>query len=269
VGSAQVLAGLAQATRGQVISLATPIRAGQGFGLVGRAVPAHFMVRSGADYAAGLPEQAGFGFADDVIMMPTHGATHVDALSHVWRDETMYNGISSREVSSMGARRLGIDKMTPLVTRGVVVDFGGARLRSPGDPVRVDELRARLAAEQVQLQQGDALLLRTGWLSAAIRGEADGSSWPGLHPECGDFLADAGLALVGSDNPAVEAFPSPDPSCQVPLHIQLIRGHGIYFSELLALDELCAAERTTFLFVLAPLPLVGAVGSPVAPIAVL
>jgi hypothetical protein len=53
------------------------------------------------------------------------------------------------------------------------------------------------------------------------------------------------------------------------MHIKLIRGHGIYISELLALDKLCVAGRPTFLFVLAPLPLVGAVGSPVAPVAVL
>jgi kynurenine formamidase len=53
------------------------------------------------------------------------------------------------------------------------------------------------------------------------------------------------------------------------LHVALLRGHGVHLAELMNLEELAACGRATFLFVLAPLPLVGAVGSPVAPVAVL
>jgi kynurenine formamidase len=52
------------------------------------------------------------------------------------------------------------------------------------------------------------------------------------------------------------------------LHVKLLRGQGVYFSELMDLGQLAAAKRATFLFVLAPLPLVGGVGGPVAPVAV-
>ena len=55
----------------------------------------------------------------------------------------------------------------------------------------------------------------------------------------------------------------------MPLHVELLRGHGVYLAELLDLEALAAAGRATFLFMLAPLPLTGAVGSPVAPVAVL
>ncbi len=48
-----------------------------------------------------------------------------------------------------------------------------------------------------------------------------------------------------------------------------MRGYGIYFAELMDLSGLAEAGRATFLFILAPLPLVGGVGSPVAPVAVL
>ena len=77
------------------------------------------------------------------------------------------------------------------------------------------------------------------------------------------------IAILAADNIAVEVFPSSAPECQVPLHVALLRGHGVYFCELLALDALAAHGRSDFLFVLAPLPLVGAVGSPVNPVAVL
>ena len=59
------------------------------------------------------------------------------------------------------------------------------------------------------------------------------------------------------------------PDCQVPLHVALVRGRGVYFSELLDLDELAATGRSTALLMIAPLPIVGAVGSPVSPVAVI
>jgi len=266
-GPDAVRRGLASVVQGKAIPLAAPIRSGQGFGLVGRPEPLHLMLRSGADYAAGLSEPAGFGFADDVVTLATHGATHVDALSHVWRDGLMYNGFPAKQVTSRGAKHLGIDKMPPIVTRGVLVDAAPDGPRLANDPIDVDELEALVAATGITLEAGDALLIRTGWMSAALRQEASGAEWPGLHHNCGPWLAEQQISLVGADNPAIEVFPSMDPSCQVPLHIDLIRGHGIYFVELMALDALNDEAQPAFLFSVAPLPLVGAVGSPVAPIA--
>jgi kynurenine formamidase len=269
LGASEVHRGIAEVRDGTVVSLSAPIRSGRGFNIVGRNPPVHYMVRDGGDYAAGLPERAGFGFADDVVTLPTHGVTHVDALAHVWQDGQMYNGHPAREVTSRGAARLGIDKMTPIVTRGVFVDAAPGGSRTPDDPIHVGELRQRLADSEVELLPGDALLVRTGWLDGFAAGTANGSSWPGLDRDCADWLADSDVVLIGSDNVGVESFPSSDPDCQVPLHIQLLRGRGIYFSELMDLSGLVDAGRPTFLFILAPLPLVGAVGSPVAPIAVL
>jgi kynurenine formamidase len=181
----------------------------------------------------------------------------------------MYNGHPSHRVTSRGAARLGIEKMKPIVTRGVFVDAAPGGSRTPEEPVHVEELQRLVAGAGVELAPGDALLVRTGWLDAFIAGTADGSQWPGLDKDCGGWLADSDVVLVGSDNVGVESYPSSDPECQVPLHITLLRGHGIYLSELMDLSGLAEAGRPTFLFVLAPLPLVGAVGSPVAPIAVL
>jgi kynurenine formamidase len=269
LGPSQVARGVAEVHDGVVVSLAAPIVGGRGFGVVGRPAPAHYMLRDGGDYAAGLPERGGFGFADDVITVPTHGVTHVDALSHVWQDGLMYNGHSAHQVTSRGAARLGIDNMTPIVTRGVFVDAAPGLTRAPEDPVHVEELQRLVHDAGVELCAGDALLVRTGWLDAYVAGTVDGSRWPGLDKDCGPWLAESDVVLVGSDNVGVESYPSSDPECQVPLHMTLLHGNGIYLSELMDLSGLVAAGRATFLFVLAPLPLVGAVGSPVAPVAVL
>ena len=269
LGQAEVRRGLAAVRDGTVLPLATPIVAGRGFGVAGRPAAAHYMMRDGGDYAAGLPERAGFGFADDVITLPTHGVTHVNALAHIWRGGQMYNGIPSDRVTSRGAARLGVEKMRPIVTRGVFVDCAPGGDRDAGDRVHLDELTRLLAAGDIELAPGDALLVRTGWLPAFTARRADATSWPGLDRDCGGWLGERGVVLVGADNVGVEAYPSGDPGCQVPLHVELLRGHGIYLSELMDLDALAASGRGTFLFVLAPLPLVGAVGSPVAPVAVL
>jgi kynurenine formamidase len=259
--------GVATVRDGTVVPLAAPIVSGRGFGVAGRAAPAHYMLRDGGDYAAGLPERAGFGYADDVVTLPTHGVTHVDALSHVWGDGEMYNGHSADQVTSRGAAHLGVEKMTPIVTRGVLVDTCPGGLSNGA--VGVDELRGLLADQGDELLPGDALLVRTGWLAAQRAGATDASAWPGLDADCGPWLAERDVVLVGADNVAVEVYPSTDVDCQVPVHLELLRDNGIYLAELLDLEQLARTGRSTFLFVLAPLPLVRAVGSPVAPVAVL
>jgi kynurenine formamidase len=269
LGPNETKRGLAEVRDGRAICLAAPIVSGRGYNIVGRTPPTHYMIRDGGDYAAGLPERGGFGFADDVITLPTHGVTHVDALAHVWCDGKLYNGHDSRSVTSRGASRLGVDKMVPIVTRGVFIDAAPGTHRAPADRIHADELEKRLADIDVALLPGDALLVRTGWLEAFAQGEADATCWPGLDRDCAQWLADREVVLVGADNGGVESLPSSDPTCQVPLHLDLLRGCGVYFCELMHLADLAATARPTFLFVLCPLPLVGGVGSPVAPVAVL
>ena len=269
LGPEQVRRGMAAVRDGTVLPLAAPIVAGRGFGVAGRPAPLHFMARDGGDYAGGLAEQGGFGWADDVVTLPTHGTTHVDALSHIWRDGLMYNGVPASNVTSRGARKLGVHQIRPIVTRGVFVDAAPGGYRDPDDRVTAGELERLLERREVALEPGDALLVRTGWLAEAVAGRADARAWPGLDGACAGWLAERDVVLVGADNVGVEAWPSGDPDDQMPLHVGLLRDHGVYLSELMDLDGLAASGRATFLFVLAALPLVGAVGSPVAPVAVL
>ena len=92
-------------------------------------------------------------------------------------------------------------------------------------------------------------------------------SCPGLGLDCAGWLRDQGIALAGADNIAVEAFPSPD-GAVMPLHVAAIRDCGIYFLELLDLEELARRAVSTVMLVVAPLNIVGGVGSPCAPVAI-
>lgn len=264
--------GIACVRTGEVLSLAAPIRPGAGSTVVGRPPVQHFMLRDGGDYAGGRPERGGFGFADDCVMLATHGTTHVDALSHVWRDGLIYNGFPSAEIGSSGARRCGIERIGPIVTRAVFVDMvpQGDQALAPGKAIGAADLIDAVARSGVSgPEPGDALLVRTGWTEAWQRGEATVESWPGLDADCAEWIAERDIALVGADNVAVEAFPSSDPDCQVPLHIALLRDRGVPLCELLDLAALAASRRSECLLMIAPLPVQGAVGSPVNPVAVL
>ena len=262
--------GIASVRSGRVVTLAIEIEGGsRGPATPNRAPVQHFMVRDGGDYAAGLEERGGFGFADDVILLPTHGTTHIDALCHVWQHGKMYNGFDASEVTSRGAMRCGIDKLQPIVTRAIFVDLDASAPAEPGRAIHCAELVAAVDATGVVPEPGDALLVRTGWLQAWRAGRAEPLRSAGLHHDCADWIIERGFAVVAADNPAVEVLPSRDPASAVPLHIRLIRDSGIYLAELLDLDELASLGQSSCMLTIAPLRIKGGVGSPIAPVAVL
>jgi kynurenine formamidase len=227
------------------------------------------MTRHGGDYAAGLPETGGFGYSDDVIMLPTHGATHIDALSHVWCGGRMYNDFAATEVNSKGAARLGIDKLEPIVARALFADFGADEDAEIGRAISCDELVEAVARGGVAPEPGDTLVVRTGWLRDFRAKRCGTELSTGLHHDCAGWIVESGFALVAADNPAVEVLPSRHPTQAVPLHIRLLRDNGVYLAELLDLERLAAAGRSVFMLVVAPLRISGGVGSPVTPVAVL
>lgn len=271
VDEAAVARGLGAVRHNRPVSLGLPLRSGQGPVAGFRQPLQHFMTRDGGDYAAGLPERPGYGFADDTIVLACHGTTHLDALSHVWRDGQMWNGYSADTVTSRGAARCGIETAGPVVTRGVLVDLvpEGTTGLGAGEAIAAAALEDALGRSGADIQHGDALLVRTGWVACWRDGTADTASWPGLDHDCAELIDDLGIALVGADNLAVEVGPSTTPGSAMPLHLALQRDRGVPFLELLDLEELAGHDVTTFLLVVAPLHLVGGSASPVAPVAVL
>ena len=268
IGPDAVRRGMAAVRAGESVTLGLPMITGQGPLAAMRQPMQHFMARDGGDYAAGLPERGGFGFADDSILVACHGTTHLDALAHVWRDGQMWNGFPASSVTSRGAARCGIENAGPVVTRGLFLDLAGAGPGlAPGEAISAARLAETMTAAGLAPEPGDALLLRTGWLRQWRDGAAGVDSCPGLGLDCAGWLRDQGIALAGADNIAVEAFPSPD-GAVMPMHIAAIRDSGIYLLELLDLEELARRGVTEFLLVVAPLNIVGGVGSPVAPVAV-
>ncbi len=270
IGPEQVRLAVSLVRTGRVLSLSQPLSERTPVPKH-RAGVQHFMGRDGGDYAAGGKRPGGFQFAEDTVVMPLHIGTHIDALCHAWCDDQLYNGFPGNSVrSTTGASRCGIDKMPPLVTRGVLLDVVGLRgaPAAPGDTIGCAELQAAAARAEITLQPGDAVLIRTGWLESQTSHDVDFNAEPGIDVDAALWLAESGVTMVGADNFAIETLPFPQGTV-FPVHQRLIRDHGIPLLEGMVLRSLAEAGGTTFLFVVTPLPVTGGTGSPVAPVAVL
>jgi kynurenine formamidase len=271
IGPYQVRGAATLVRTGQVVSLAQPLSPRTPVPKH-RAGVQHFMGRDGGDYAAGARRPGGFQFAEDTVVLPLHIGTHIDALCHAWCDDCLYNGFPGQGTrSTSGALRCGIDKMGEIVTRGVLLDLvrlSGAPLTARASIGRADLVQAAEAAS-VAIEPGDAVLIRTGWQeTCAGLPDVSFDEEPGIDVEAALWLAEAGVAVVGADNFAIEAIPFPDGTV-FPVHQRLIRDFGIPLLEGLVLQPLAEHGRGQFLFVAAPLPVVGGTGSPLAPVAVL
>lgn len=258
--------------RGAVYPLSVPVQS-RGVPVFPRRAPClHFMTLDGGDYAAGFSRRGGFQTSDDYLSLPTHGTTHVDALAHVWYDDTLYNGHPSTAVRSTGAGRCGIDKLRHLVGRGVLLDLcrhRGVDALAAGDVIALQELIGCAQAQDVDLRRGDIVLLRTGWQRTFREhgNEAFFAAEPGIGIAAAEWLGELGVAAIGCDNFGIEVIPTErgDPA---PVHRRLIRDYGVYLFELLALDAIAADGVHEFMFAAAPLLITGGVGSPVNPLAI-
>ena len=270
IGPEEVRAAAALVSRGEVVALAQPI-SDRMLAPPARPRPTHFMARDGGDYAGGARRPGGFQFADDTIVLPLHIGTHIDCLCHCWTQDRLYNDYSGDTVRSSGATKLGAETMPPIVTRGVLLDFvalNGKPLPD-GFSIGAEMVRAALDRAKTMPRKGDAILLRTGWQEAhTASGTADFNAEPGIDEPAALLLAEAGVALVGADNYAVEVLPFAAGTV-FPVHQRLIRDYGIPLLEGLVLDALAGHGVATFLFMAGVLPIVGGTGSPLAPVAVL
>jgi kynurenine formamidase len=269
--------------RGAVFSLAIPFdsKGPQPAGHALRFNPIHRMTLTGSDYASGaLSLPGGVGFSDDVVIMPTHCATQWDALSHCFLDGKMYNGFDAREISSLGARKNSIDKMARgIVGRGVLIDMPrlkGVPWLEPGYAITASDLAHAAERQNVTIGSGDVLLVRTGHIALCRDrkswGDYAGGDAAGLSFHSADWFHAHEIAAVATDTWSMEVRPHEIAGALHPLHQIFLPQMGLPIGEIFDLEELaddCAADGIYEFFLAAPpLPITGAVGSPINPLAI-
>jgi kynurenine formamidase len=271
--------------RGAVFSLAIPFNAkGPQINQPRRFNPIHQMMITGPDCTTGaIKFPGGVGFSDDMVIMPLQCGTQWDALSHCFEDGRMYNGYDANDVSSRGAKRNGIDKIAQspggIVARGVLLDMPrvkGLEWLEPGYAITADDLDAALVSHQVGVGTGDALLVRTGHMTLCRArggwGDYAGGDAPGLSFHTAEWVHRREIAALATDTWGMEVRPNEIPDSFQPLHQVFIPNMGMTIGEIFFLDDLaddCAHDGVyEFLFIAPPLPITGAVGSPINPLAI-
>ncbi len=269
-----VLAAMRTCRTGKVYTLGLPIQRSGIPNMVYRGTPQRltFVNHSDEEMFKSVGGQPGTGVNEDMLMMASHTATHMDALCHVYHEGAIYNGFRYDEVRAYGgACRCGIDQVGGVVARGVLVDvaaYKGVDWLQPGYVVGLDDFAGALEAQGSEIRPADAVLVRTGWVEWFFAtGAQMAFEQPGIGLELARYLGERDPVLVGADNSGVEAQPF-DGGAFLGVHVELLARRGIYLAEHLDLAALSADRQYEFLLMISPLRVTGATASPVNPIAI-
>jgi kynurenine formamidase len=235
----------------------------QRLSLMNQADPGQFAAWGGTD---------AMGANEDVLILPSHSVTHMDALSHVYADGVLFNGFPSAAVRTYdGAPFCGIDKVRAVAGRCVLLDIAGHQRvdwLEPGYTISGSDMQACADSQGVELRSGDIVLIRTGYVEywMSLGGQDLPFAQPGIGLDAVDFIHQHDFALIGADNSAVEVVPFDDHYMSG--HLALLVSMGVPLIEHLMLAELAHDRVHEGLFVVAPLPVTGASGSPVNPVVI-
>lgn len=236
--------------------------------------------------------QGEVGHDDELVGWNPQSSSQWDGFRHIRHPvHGFYNGVADDEHGVHHWAERG------LAGRGVLADVGRWREAQgrplhmdQADPIEPDELTATLHDQGVEVEPGDVLLVRTGWVGwyrslddAGRRHLAENHQNPGLRP--GDDLLrtlwDLHIAAVAADNPSLElwppgtgqssdqlreAFSNPERLPEYFAHFGLLPLLGMPIGEMWDLEALaadCADDGVyDFLLTSAPLRLRSGVASP-------
>ncbi|PZC43283.1 MAG: putative cyclase [Chloroflexi bacterium] len=218
----------------------------------------------------------GWGAASDFYGIEYHGhtTTHIDALSHIWGPDGLYNGRDpSHTLTPRGARKNDVAAFRDgIITRGVLLDVArhrGVDFVTHDEPVHGWELEAIAQAQGVTLEPGDALLVCSGREAfyASQPNKVPGRPpLPGLHATCLPFIRDNDVALLVWD--LMDLKPS---GYELDWGVHgVIPAYGVPLLDNALLEPLAdrcnELARYTFLLMVLPLVVTGGTGSPVNPV---
>lgn len=212
-------------------------------------------------------------YNDDIYMGYVAVGSQIDGLGHIGIDNVYYNcNKNSDFVQADGLKKLGIEKLPPFVTRGVVLDMTAYYGKNPvpeGTAFNKKEIEEQAQRQGIEIRKGDVVLFHTGW--QALVGKDNKrfmAGEPGVGKEGALYLVGKQVVAVGADTWAVEAIPFEKDVGAFEIHQILLAKNGTYILENMDTSELAKDKAWEFMFNLGPSRITGGVQAIINPIAI-
>ncbi|MBP8307169.1 MAG: cyclase family protein [Burkholderiaceae bacterium] len=211
-------------------------------------------------------------YNDDIIMGWVGIGSQLDGLGHIGTANVYYNCNKAGDfVTAGGLKKLGIENVPAIATRGVILDMVGLTGKDPvpeGTAFNRKEIDAAVARQGIKPPgKGDVVIFYTGWTK--LIGKDDkryGSVEPGLGVEGARYLASLNVAAVGADTWGLEVIPFEVASNVFHVHQILLTENGMHILENVNAEEAVKDKVYEGLFTLGPSRITGAVQAIINPI---
>jgi kynurenine formamidase len=213
-------------------------------------------------------------YNDDIIAGWAGVGSQLDGLGHIGVDNLYFNCNKAADFAlTDGLRKLGVENVPPIATRGVLLDMAGffnTDIVKEGTAFNRAEIEGAMKRQGIaSIEKGDVVLFYTGWLKLLGKdNKRFGSAAPGLGREGAKYLASLGVAIVGSDTWSFEVIPFEKDAGIFEVHQILIPLNGIHILENINTEEMVKDQAWEFLFTLGPPRITGGVQAIVNPIAI-
>lgn len=211
-------------------------------------------------------------YNDDIIDGWVGVGSQIDGLGHIGIEHLYYNGAKSADFAdATGLKKFGVEKIPPLVARGVLLDMAahyGTDIVKEGIAFNAKEIEEVANRQGVEIRQGDVVLFHTGWVG--LIGKDDkryNAGMPGLGVDGAKYLVGKGVVAVGADTWGLEVMPF-EGRTVFEVHQILIPMNGTYILENMNTGPLATDKAYEFLFVLGVPRITGAVQGIINPIAI-
>lgn len=184
------------------------------------------------------------GSNSEVIFLSNHTGTHLDAPYHKYS--------KGKEINDFPVKKF--------VSNAVLLDFTH---KKPNEYITAQDIRK---AEETcgKIQEGDAVLLYTGWTETYIDGPLYTGHNPGPSKDGVEYLVAKKVSIVGIDADTIDN-PLEEKEGRQPAH------KGFLSRDILIVERLCnlgKLKKKRFKFVALPLNLQGMSGSPIRAVAI-
>jgi kynurenine formamidase len=229
------------------------------------------VVQPGQAGSPGLgPNKATYN--DDILDTWVGIGSQLDGLGHLGVEHVYYNGNKLADFADPnGLKKLGIEKVPPMVTRGVLLDMAAyfkTDIVKEGTAFNVKEIEEAAKQQNVEIRQGDVVIFHTGWLSLIGKDDKRYSAGePGLGVEGAKYLTGKGVVAIGADTWALEVLPFESKNV-FEVHQILLAMNGTYILENMDTAALARDKGYEFLFVLGQPRWTGGVQAMINPIAI-